>query len=332
MSQPGAALLRQIYETKILAQLFGGVSAAEQPSAWPIDPLVGSQAVSNGEASGTSLCTCERATVAAQLLQQFAEKTLQASDLPGAADGILQAGVATSWAKQPLGASWPDGTAEPVEGPCLPLSAKTLIGVLRKRLEPAKTSQGETNGEGGRRVICSACSADVTRPLQQLLDSCLSFAALCRLNAFPFSREAEHKLGTFALSAKKREKRPRDAQNTASGNLPARERRTVEEKIAQTPRSVLANGTQSNSSSSSCSFPGPRLSRAHLHDGPPTDRLELRNCKALVLLLLISSACIQAAVSRCLKPMYGSAASSHVEFVELYENCSRIVVPQAGAG
>lgn len=271
------ALLRDIFQTKVLSRLFEDATASGNDYSSPSDqPHTDSGAVLNGPPSPAELCGCVRAEIAADLLKRVEGGVFQPADLRGAT-GVQQlnqtaipSGNATLGALLPEEAVW-----EPLERPHLPLSVRELTAVLNEKLEAMKTSQKPEDGQPERRAICPTCHSDVTTALQQLLDSCVSFSALCRLSAFPISPEALNKLSNFVSARRKRARRVQDQQGAAAASDPptAEEGSDIIRVHDRKASKVIRRGPH---------IPSDFLSRV----GSSSDRLELRNCEDLHLAFL----------------------------------------------
>lgn len=271
--EPGAVLLREIYETKILGKLFDGIGAGE-------GSLTGTcQSFSHTSSCLTPpvLCGCERATIASRLLQRLEGGVFQTSELPGAPDGILLAG--TSSEDKSSGGLSAVRTGGPLEGPRVPFSVRALIEVLEERLGFVEMTEGLPIKKREEAVLCAACGVDVSQPLQELLDSCVSFATLCRLNSFSLSMEAAERLSAFAAAPRRRERKAKGCRALSPGvlSLEASEA-TAEEHVAKATRQTV------NGAFSSCGLNSPvgagRVPQSSLRrDVRSDDRLKLSNCK-----------------------------------------------------
>lgn len=199
---PSSALLRRIYEAKILRRLFGDLATSEHLSSAPNNiQLRGNN--DSDDASSPDLCACEKAALAARLLHQIEFNVLHPLDLPGASRPS-SVDNKNNTQKEPLAAVW--DMNEPLgASPRFPFCLKTIIKVLRERI----SHEGPSWAPGGPAgpLLCEACGKDVTSPLIHVLDASLSLSALCALSSFRFSWGGRHRLSALTAAARKRRKK-----------------------------------------------------------------------------------------------------------------------------
>ncbi|KAL8270631.1 hypothetical protein Esti_005452 [Eimeria stiedai] len=270
--QPIASLLQQIYETKILAKLFGGheagtsghISLASAPAE------AANQGEGRGPFQGAPLCACARAALAVELLQRVEGRPLQVADLPGGVEAGLIGGSLLKPASRGLFLCSEAAAS-------VPLGLRALIRLLQERLgwPEVACEGGGSSAEENEKVVCEACHTEIRQPLEQLLHACLSFGALCRLSSFPVSPQAAQQLREFASAAARRlracseEAAKRAERQTAAEEDGLKKRMRIErERGTHDFRRGLKGGGGDASASITCSS---------LRRSPPNERIDLQN-------------------------------------------------------
>ncbi|KAL8427510.1 hypothetical protein Efla_000547 [Eimeria flavescens] len=267
-----AAFLQQIFEKKIISPLFYSNESSNRQS-----PPTSSSSSSSSDGFGAPLCACERAAVAGELLRRIEGEALRLGDLPGSA-GCFSGQTKEEQLLRPR-------EAEEEAERKMPLTLRILIAVLRGRLGASRVQGGRTpEGGGGRggnaeetRVFCSVCRVDNTLGLQQLLDACVSFGALCRLSLFAVSPAAARELRRLEAAAGKTKRKQTDADVSSACASPRREQQAAG-GLGNSGNPHLYVKRRKREKQQSGNFPAAAPPACTLlRDAPVGGRVELRN-------------------------------------------------------